>query len=34
MGIKIFFEQYDETKWVALVMSGNSSEKKKRLKIG
>ncbi|MCL2460782.1 MAG: AI-2E family transporter [Euryarchaeota archaeon] len=34
MGIKIFLEQYDETKWVALFMSGNSSKKKKPLKIG
>ena len=33
MGIKIFLEQYDETKWVALFMSENSSKKKKRLKI-
>jgi len=34
MGIKIFLEQYDETKWVALFMSGNSSKKKRRLKRG
>ena len=31
MGIKIFLEQYDETKWVAVFLSGNASKKKRVL---
>jgi predicted PurR-regulated permease PerM len=32
MGIKIFLEQYDDTKWIALFMSGKPNKKKKGLK--
>lgn len=31
MGIKIFLEQYDETKWIAVSMSGNSKKEKQRI---
>jgi predicted PurR-regulated permease PerM len=30
MGIKIFLEQYNETKWIAVFMNGNSKKEKQR----
>ncbi|MDR2854727.1 MAG: AI-2E family transporter [Methanomicrobiales archaeon] len=33
MGIKIFLEQYDETKWIAVFMRGNSKKKQRRMEV-